>query len=69
MMIVLMADEIDWVSYTSDYELDEKTPSLPDTPSSPTGNSLINWEVIKKSAERNLNENALDANIAFLLSY
>ena len=67
MMIVLMADEIDWVSYTSDYELDEKTPSLPDTPY--TGNSLINCEVIKKSAERNLNKSALDANIAFVLSY
>ena len=62
-------DEIEWVSDASDYVSDEETLSLPETSSLPAGNSPIIWEVIKKSADRNFDGNALDAYIAFVLSY
>ena len=64
-----MDDEIEWVSDASDYVSDEETLSLPETSSLPAGNSPIIWEVIKKSADRNFDGNALDAYIAFVLSY
>ena len=64
-----MDDEIEWVSDASHYVSDEETLSLPETSSLPAGNSLIIWEVIKKSADRNFDGNALDAYIAFVLSY
>ena len=64
-----MDDEIEWVSDASDYVSDEETLSLPETSSLPAGNSLIIWEIIKKSADRNFDGNALDAYIAFVLSY
>ena len=54
-----MDDEIEWVSDASDYVSDEETSSLPETPSLPTWNSPIIWEVIKKPAERNCHGNAL----------
>ena len=56
-------EEIEWISEASDYESDQDTPSLPNE------NSPIIWEVIKKSADRNSNENVLDAYIAFVLLY
>ena len=61
-------DEVEWISDASDYVSDEETPSLPETSSLLTWNSPIVWEIIKKSAERNYNRNALDAHIAFVLS-
>ena len=64
-----MDDEIEWISDASDYVSDEETLSLPETSSLPAGNSPIIWEVIKKSADRNFDGNALDAYIAFVLSY
>ena len=64
-----MDDEIEWVSDASDYVSDEETLSLPETSSLPAGNSPIIWEVIKKSADRNFDGNALDAYITFVLSY
>ena len=64
-----MDDEIEWVSDASDYVSDEETLSLAETSSLPAGNSPIIWEVIKKSADRNFDGNALDAYIAFVLSY
>ena len=64
-----MDDDIEWVSDASDYVSDEETLSLPETSSLPAGNSPIIWEVIKKSADRNFDGNALDAYIAFVLSY
>ena len=64
-----MDDDIEWVSDASDYVSDEDTLSLPETSSLPAGNSPIIWEVIKKSADRNFDGNALDAYIAFVLSY
>ena len=64
-----MDDEIEWVSDASDYVSDEETLSLPETSSLLAGNSPIIWEVIKKSADRNFDGNALDAYIAFVLSY
>ena len=64
-----MDDEIEWVSDASDYVSDEDTLSLPETSSLPAGNSPIIWEVIKKSADRNFDGNALDAYIAFVFSY
>ena len=45
-----MDEEIEWISDASDYESDQETPSLPN------GNSPIIWEVIKRSADRNLIE-------------
>ena len=64
-----MDDEIEWISDASDYVLDEETLSLPETSSLRAGNSPIIWEVIKNSADRNFDGNALDAYIAFVLSY
>ena len=64
-----MDDEIEWISDASDYVSDEETLSLPEKSSLPAGNSPIIWEVIKKSADRNFDGNALDAYIAFVLSY
>ena len=57
------------VSDASDFELDEETPSLPETSTLTTGNSSTIWEVIKKSAERNFCAKFLDAYIAFVLFY
>ena len=42
---------------------------MPETSSLPAGNSPIIWKVIKKSADRDFDGNALDAYIAFVLSY
>ena len=56
-----MDDEIEWVSDASDYVSDEDTLSLPETSSLPAENFPIIWEVIKKSADRNFDGNALDA--------
>ena len=64
-----MDDDIEWVSDASDYVSDEDTLSLPETSSPPAGNFPIIWEVIKKSADRNFDGNALDAYIAFVFSY
>ena len=64
-----MDDEIEWRSDASDYVSDEETSSLPETSSLSAGNSRIIWEVIKKSAERDFDGNALDAYIDFVLSY
>ena len=57
-----MDEEIEWISDASDYKSDQEKPFLPN------GNSPIIWKVIKKSADRNLNGNVLDAYIAFVLS-
>ena len=64
-----MDGEIEWSSDASGYVSDEETLSFPETSSLPAGKSPIIWEVIKKSADRNFDENALDAYIAFVFSY
>ena len=64
-----MDDDIEWVSDASDYVSDEETLSLSGTSLLPAGNSPIILEVIKKSADRDFDGNALDAYIAFVLSH
>ena len=60
-----MDDEIEWVSDASDYVSDEETLSLSGTSLLPAGNSPIILEVIKKSADRDFDGNALGAYIVF----